>query len=232
MNYSFYNKLEIDVMQINEIQDATELAHKYNLPAIVVHPGLSSNAIIARTRINGKFKIITPIDWPKGDIYGTTKLRGLTIDSLETDGFEFLLTSNKSELETRHECHTLTNFVKNNLTDSNEVRFVLGTSFRSDENIISLCNGILTTRTPAYIRTDINSKLQVNKANAEEHNRQMQMIRNIIKAPIKISGNITNLKTIAECVSASRFGVNLIQARTLIKEFQSNPDFLRDTTQI
>ena len=101
------------------------------MPAIVVHPGLSSDAIIARLRAGGKFKIITPIDWPKGETFGVNKLRGVTRDTLETDGFEFLLTPGKSEIDTRNEAKALTEFTKRNLSDQTEVRFVLGASLRS-----------------------------------------------------------------------------------------------------
>lgn len=228
MNGSVFNRLEIDVMQLNEVAEAVELAYKYKFPAIVVHPGLSSDAIIAKSRAGGKFKIITPIDWPKGETFGVTKMRGLLMDSLETDGFEFLLTPNKSELDTRNEARALTEFVKQHLSDSTEVRFVLGTSFRSEANIDTMCKGLLTVRTPAMIRTDTQLKLQVGKANAEEHNRQITKIRDIIKAPIKICGNITNLKSVMSCTNAARFGVNLLQARTIIKEFHSQPDQLRE----
>ena len=214
-------------MQLNEIQDAVDLAFKYNLPAIVVHPGLSSDAIIAKSRAGGKFKIISPIDWPKGETFGTVKLRGLSIDTLETDGFEFLLTPNKLELETRNEAMALTDFVRRHISPITEVRFVLGTSTRLEENINTMCRGLLTVRTPSMIRTDTQLKLQVSKANTEEHNRQIDNIRNIIKTPIKVSGNITNLKAITS-INADRYGVNLLQAKTIIKEFNSQPSELRE----
>ena len=155
-------------------------------------------------------------------------MRGLTTDSLETDGFEFLLTNNKSELETREEARSLTEFVKKHLSEVAEVRFVLGTSFRTQDAVALMCRGLLTVRTPSFIRTDTQLKLQVGKANQDEHNKQMQLIKEIIKAPIKICGNIANLKAIAVCQPAARFGVNLSQAKTIIKEFQSQPNQLRE----
>jgi hypothetical protein len=228
INGSIFTKLEIDVMQVNEILEAVELAHKYKLPAIVVHPGLSSDAIIARLRAGGKFKIITPIDWPKGEIFGVNKLRGVTMDTLETDGFEFLLTPGKSEIDTRNEAKALTEFTKKNLSDRTEVRFVLGTSMRTQDNIETMCKGLLNVRTPSMIRTDIALKLQVSKANSDEHNKQISMIKESIKAPIKLSGNIISIKSIAASPLASKFAVSLTQAKTIIKEFQSQPDQLRE----
>jgi ribosomal protein S25 len=78
------------------------------------------------------------------------------------------------------------------------------------------------------IRVDIHTKTQVNKANPEEHNRHMTLIRELIKAPLKISGNINNLKAVVSCPSAARYAVNVSQAKTIIKEFKSQPDQLRE----
>lgn len=228
MNGAVINKLEIDVMQINEILEATEIALKYKLPALVVHPGLSSEAIIARDRAGGKFNIITPIDWPKGEIFGMNKMRGLYTDNLEADGFEILLTPDKLELETRNEAKLLTDFIKQRIAEDKEVRFVLGTATRSELNILTMCKGLLTVRTPAYIRTDTNLKTQVNKANTEEHNRLIELVRTVIRVPMKISGNLNNLKAVISVPAAARYGVSVTQAKTIIKEFKSQPDRLNE----
>lgn len=225
---AIFSKLEIDVMQVNEIAEAVEFAYKYRLPAIVVHPNLSTEAIIAKSRAGAKFKIITPIDWPKGDTFSTTKLRGVTLDTLETDGFEILLTPNKNETETRNEAKALTEFVKSHLSDQTEVRFVLGMTNRQDANIESMCRGLLNIRTPSMIRTDIQLKLQMNKANPDEHNKQIDIIKKHIRAPIKISGNIGGIKSISSCPLASRYAVSLTQARSIIKEYNSQPEQLKE----
>lgn len=227
MNNSILTRLEIDVMQINEIQEASELAFKYGLPAIIVHPNLSSDAIIARQRMNGKFKIITPIDWPKGEAFGTTKLRGITIDTFETDGFEFLLTPKKSKGDTCNEAKALTEFIKKRMSELAEIRFVIGTSMRPDENIMTLCEGMIGVPSPNLIRTDILTKTQLNKANADEHNRHITTISSIIRLPIKVSGNINSMKSMAACVGAAKFAVSLVQAKAIIKEYNSQPQQLQ-----
>jgi len=223
MNGSIYGKLEIDVMQVNELHEAVETAYKYSLPALVVHHGLSSEAIIAKNRAGANFKIITPIDWPKGETFGTTKLRGLTTDALEADGFEILLTPSKSINETKNEATAITEFIRRHIGPQVEIRFVIGCQTKSDGEIDSMCQGLVGVRTPALIRTDTQIKVQVSKANVNEHNRHMSSIKSVIKAPIKVSGNINNLKCVTECDSAFRFAVNLIQAKTIIKEFKSQP---------
>lgn len=221
MNGAVYSKLEIDVMQLNEVQDAVHLAIKHKIPSLVVHQSLSGDAIMTRSKMGGKFKIITPVDWPKGEIFGDLKLRGLSFDSIETDGFEILLTAGKSETDTRNEARVLTEFLKGRIGDHVQVRFVLGSSFRSYEQIENICKGLVGTRTPALIRTDIQLKTQINKANPDEHNKLIKMIASHINVPVKLSGNINTLKSITSCLDASKYAVNLLQAKAIIKELQT-----------
>lgn len=223
MNGAIYSKLEIDVMQVNEIQEAVHLAIKHRLPAIVVHQTLSGDAIMARSRAGGKFKIITPVDWPKGEIFGDLKLRGLSFDSIETDGFEILLTAGKSETDTRNEAKVLTEFLKSRIGDHVEVRFVLGTGSRSYDQVESICKSLSGVRTPAAIRTDTQLKAQVTKANPDEHNKYIKMVTSHINAPIKISGNLNSIKALTTCQAASKYAVSLMQAKAIIKELQSLP---------
>lgn len=223
-----FNRLELDVMQANELQESVGLAYKHNFPAIVVHPGLASDALRARGAVRGKFKILTPVDWPKGDNYGTVKFRGLSIDAIEADGFEVMLTGGRSMIETRDEARTITEFIKKQLSDQTEVRFVLGAYMRDEENLAKLCEGLLHVRAPAMIRLDTPLKLQVSKANTEEHNRLISFIRNIIQLPIKVSGNVGGVRAVTGCANAARFAVNLLQARTIIKEFQQQPGGLQE----
>lgn len=223
-----FNRLELDVMQANELKESVELAYKHNFPAIVVHPGLASDAHRARGTVRGRFKIITPVDWPKGDNFGSIKFRGLSMDAIEADGFEIMLTGGKSEGDTRNEAKALTEFIKRQLSDDTEVRFVLGTYMRDEANIINLCRGLLHVRTPTVVRLDTQLKLQVSKANTEEHNRLVTLIQSIVNVPVKVVGNVSGVRSVTGCQNAARYGVNLLQARTIIKEFQQQPGGLKD----
>ena len=223
------NRLEIDVMQANELIEAARLTVKYKLPAMVVHQDLSSEAFIARGQLGGKFKIITPIDWPKGAVFGMAKMRGLSTDALEVEGFEILLTGGKNMIETRNEAKVLTDFIKRHLSEQHEIRFVLGTQIRDEDNIRAMCEAFKDVRTPTYIRNDTQLKLQISKANVDTHNNTMEMIADIIRVPIKISGNVGGFRVLTSCQGASRFGVSLLQAKIIIKEFQQHPsDQLRE----
>lgn len=223
------NRLEIDVMQANELMEAAQLTVKHKLPAMIVHPDLSSEAFIARGQLGGKFKLITPVDWPKGAIFGMNKMRGLSTDALEVEGFEILLTGGMNVTETRNEAKVLSEFIKQHLSEQHEIRFVIGTQIRDEENVKTICEALKGIRTPAYIRNDTQLKLQVSKANSDVHNGTMEMIADIIRVPIKISGNINGFRVLTSCQGASRFGVSLLQAKAIIKEFQQQPsDELRE----
>jgi deoxyribose-phosphate aldolase len=225
---SVLTRLEIDVMVVGELQEAAQLANKYHLPGLVVHPGLAAEGHIARGRNNGKFKIFTPIDLPKGENYGNLKLRGLSTDALEADGFEIILTPNKNLVETRNEAKLIHSFIRNHLGPTVEIRFVLNTLGKEDEQILIQSEALRDLPTPAFIRNDMNVKSQVGKANPEIHNHNIELVHNKIKVPIKIAGNITGLKQIAACRTAKRFGVSLLQAKQIIKEFNNHPQMLKE----
>lgn len=224
---SIFHKLELDVMQTNELADAVNIAIKYKIPAIVVHPLMTSEAIFARGRSGGKFRIYTPVDWPKGDNFGMLKFRGLSYDSLDIDGFEILLTGGKTIVDTRNEIKTITEFVKSQLSETIDVRFVLGSIQRTPENIKEMCEALVGVRAPAMIRNDHHLKLQVGKANTDVHNEFIKTITDIIRLPIKLSGNINTIRSITACDKAKRFAVNVNQARAIIKEVQTQPEQLK-----
>ena len=213
------NKLEIDVLQANELYESSQLTVKYKLPAIIVHQDLSSQAYIVRNQLAGKYKIITPVDWPKGSTFGMAKLRGLPVDTFDNDGFEILLTGGMNLIETRNEAKSFTEFIKSHLSEMHEVRFVLGTFLRDEDNIKRICEALKDVRTPSFVRNDTQLKLQMNRANIESHNSSIEMISAIFRAPMKISGNIT--KQVIESCAAQRFAVNLSQAKAIIKEFNN-----------
>jgi deoxyribose-phosphate aldolase len=222
-----FTKLELDVMQTNELEEAAHLAVKYKFPAMVVHPFIATEAIFMRGKAQGRYKIYTPVDWPKGDNFGMLKMRGLSSDALDADGFEILLTGGKTLIDTRNEAKTLTAFIKTQISEMTEVRFVLGTIQRPIENILEICEALKDVRMPAMIRNDHHLRLQVGKANPDTHNTLIQSILNIVRVPIKLSGNINTVRSITVCDKAQRFAVNVAQARAIIKEVHQQPEQLK-----
>lgn len=221
MNGAIYSKLEIDIMQSTELLEASQLAHKYKLPALVVHQGLATDALIIKGKLRGQYKLITPVDWPKGETYGTTKFRGLTTDALEADGFEFMISVSRTEADIAKEIKTLTDFVRNHLSKTAEIRFVVAGA-KSEEDLTKLGNAILQNPMPAMMRNDISLKAQVSKANPESHEKFVTSLKSAVSVPVKISGNINTIRSTMG-INAARFAVNLAQAKAIIKEFNTQP---------
>lgn len=219
-------KLELDVMQASELDQAFMAASQHTLPAIVVHPQLMAQAIVFRAKRRGRFKLIAPIDWPKGELFGMTKLRGITTEMLQADGFEIMLTGNKNEAEIRNEARIISAFLRNYVSKLAEIRFVLGCFTRSQDEIIRMCSVMKDIPAPALIRTDHHTKAQATKANAKAYIALLSAIRGVSAHPIKLSGNIDSVKIINSClqpegiVGAAKFAVTLQQLQAIIKELQ------------
>jgi hypothetical protein len=226
-----FNKLEIDVMQVGELEEASRLAYKYSLPSVVIHSGLIAEGYSARSRVKGRYKILIPVGWNKNSAFGIQKLYGLDIDSLEADGFEILLTPNKSTSETKKEVSEIVNFLRMKVSKTAEIRFVLGSNVgEPDPSIdINLLDGIVGVPSPNYIRNDYKNKLQIGKANSDIHNEFISNVRQKTSLPIKISGNINDIKSVVACKGASRFAVSLLQMKAIVKEFNNQrPEILED----
>lgn len=223
------SRLEIDVMQVNELAEASEISVKYGIPAIVVHPNLVGDAIFNRLRAKGQYKIIVPIDWPKGELKGQAKFRGINKQALEADGFEIMLAENQKSYQIKEEAKYVTEFITTYLSDFAEIRFVFGNTARTDEQIVEICNGLNGFKTPTLLRNETQLKTQQSKANTDTHLNFINTLRqNGVGAPIKISGNINNLKSTAGLATAHRFAVSVAQGKAIIKEYYAQPSGLKE----
>lgn len=223
-------KIEIDAMQPADIDPAMQLAIAHAMPAIVVHPQLVNQAIAIRIRRRGQFKIIVPVDFPKGEVYGVLKVRGMTPEQMAVDGYEFILTGDRTESETRNEAKALTEFVRTHISPISEIRFVLGTLMHTPSNIEKMAKGMKDVPTPVLLRTDHHLKTQVTKANVEAHSTSIKLIQKHTSIPLKVSGNIDSVRTLAGCMEAgaSRFAVSLQQAQTIDQELRQQPAGLKE----
>lgn len=221
MLYYISQKLELDIMQASELNEAMELAHVYRMNAVVVHPDLVADASMQRVRRQAKYKILTTVDWPKGDKAGVSKFHSMSINALSCDGFEIALGTLPQGMA-KAESLAITNFIRTNLPQATEVRYVLGCLSREQTDIDNLCMGIKETPAPNLLRTDINLRCAQAKANISAHNASLAAILACINRPIKLCGNINSAKIIASC-KAARYGVSLKQAQTIIKELKENP---------
>lgn len=229
MLHAMTTKLELDVMQANELDQAVTLASQHKLPALVVHPQLATQAIVLRGKRGAKFKIITTIDWPKGEIFGMTKMRGVTSDMLNADGFEIMLTSGKNEAEIRNEAKMLSAFLRDHVSKFVEVRFVLGSLMRPQDEVIKMCSIMKEIPAPALIRTDHHTKAQATKASVKTHLALLAAIRAVSAHPIKLSGNIDSADIVTAClepesfVGAAKLAVSLTQLQNIIRDLHKQP---------
>jgi len=223
---SITNKLEIDIMQGTELQEAIELAVTSHIPAIVVHPELAREANVYRGIRQGHFRILTAVDWPKGDRYAMDKLRDMPIDALSRDGFEILISDRKNPSEIKGELLTCFEFIRSHLPEVTEIRIVLGAFMRDNDFVARACDELKNVPAPDMIRTDHHLRVQQSVANAQAHNDLISLINKYTHRPIKISGNINSAKVVALC-NADRFAVSLKQAKSIIKEVKENPDKIR-----
>ena len=229
MSGSVSTKLEIDVMQVNELLEASELMSQHTLPAMVIHPGLAPDAYAARMRVRGRYKVIIPIDWPKGENFSNLKFRGLSKQALEADGFEIMVTPGKTLLDTKNEINVLTEFIRNFLGEYVEVRFVIGNTIKTDEEIDVICNALLGMRNPTLLRSDTILKVQQNVISSESHHAFVTKLRGFgLPTPIKISGNMNNLKSVAPAPAVFRYAVNVTQAKNIIREISQQPSELKE----
>lgn len=221
-------KLELDVMMASEILPAFELAVRHCLPAVVVHPQLVAQASLARLSKRGRFKIITTVDWPKGELYGIDKFRNINTGALDADGFEIFLTGGRTKNEMKNEIRDLTTFIRQRLSQTVEVRFVLGALEREVEECLDMCRGLDGSPIPSFIRTDLHTKGQISKFSPKAHNDLIERMQEITATPIKISGNIDNVKFITQS-KAQRYAVSVTQLEKVIKELTSKPEPITPT---
>lgn len=206
--------VEIDVYKESQVNDAINFAHKYKCPAIIISPELCAAASITRGLKNGKFKIITQIDWDRGDQYHHHKFRGLPTNSLDTDGYEVLLTATKNIKDIPKEISYIHQILRS-ISPMTEIRFVLGHHLqnRNQEHFDAMCEACLKIPLPHLIRTTTLNKLPSASNSVDAYNTYIKSIRDKIGCKIKISGSI-NTKVYTTCKS-DFFACTLDQAISL-----------------
>lgn len=176
------------------------------------------------------FKIITTVDWPKGESNGRAKFGGLIAEAFQADGFEIYATATDS-VKWQAEATQISEFIHGTLAPSVEIRYVLGVQARDSDQILKILRGCQKIPTPAYVRTDHNLKCQITRANPDVHNAHVDLITQHCPMPVKISGNVNSAKAVTSCYNASRFAVSLAQATIIVKELEKQPDQLRSILQ-
>jgi len=210
-------KIELDINKPQIVRPASEFAVKNRCPAVVTIPELISHAAISRGVLNGNYKILSTVDWPKGNRSLFDKFRGMPSEALAADGFEILL-SQLPRNDAIKEVRFLSQFLKDNFPPTIEIRFVYGFGMpdRKIELFKDYCEALKFIPTPTLVRTTPLTKVPASSGSIEAHQNNIDLIRSLRDVPVKISGNI-NLKILSGC-KAARYGCSFEQARLLFNE--------------
>ncbi len=211
-------KLEIDVTRIEQLADAADIAKRHSCAALIVAADLVTTASMTRSAKQAKFKIITTVDLPRGELYGKEKFRGLPAEAMGVEGFEILLTARQNAHEVLQEVKYLSEFCRNYFGMIPEIRFVLdinqvGRNPIFVQNVLAACK---TIPMPAVVRTTHLTKITPTQSSIENSTKIIAEMKSICNVPVKISGNVDF--TIYERVPADRFGVSVAQAQAISKE--------------
>lgn len=219
MLHGLTTKLELDVMIATELRESVELAFEHKMPAMVVHPDLVQDAVMFRGLRQGRFKIIVPVDWTKGDRRGLQKFQGMSVESLSQDGFEILLTPTSSVNEAKTEMSNISKFLRDFYPSTIECRYVLDASSLEPNIWQAMCDGMQGTPAPQLVRTDRNLRLQQSKTSVQAHTSLIESITARTGAKIKLCGNISTVRIVTSC-KAERFGVNRKQLDNIITDIK------------
>ena len=211
-------KLELNVFNTKSL--AMDMPHigsfaiKNRIPCIVTEPQLIDIILMERSKFSPAFKVICAIDFFNKN-YALQKMRGLSNGVFMADGFEFRVSPGHNDKESLNELRALTEFVKTGIGPSKEIRWALCLRTITYDNYMHLLDHM--RKWPAsFIRTDIN--LECPSANFDAHMDDINFIRGKIATPIKVSGNINHSLMLTLGSKASRFDVNLTQARRILKD--------------
>ena len=214
-------KIDLDVAKNDRLDEAADLAKKYFCKAIVVPPELVAQSLIMRGIKQAKFKIISQIDWLKGDQYGREKFRGITTEALSADGFEVMLTARDNYGDVFNELKYLAQFFGEYFAQLVEFRIVLGTDMpgRNKQVIEHMLNGCKHIPLPTYIRTTPGTRLNHTNSDLESLNKTVDNIKKIVNAPIKVSGAMS--PDIYDHCKADQYGISIQQLKELVIEFDA-----------
>jgi len=142
------------------------------------------------------------------------KFRVVDGDFSACDGVDILLSTGRTQVETRNEIKSLYEFLRN--MNMLEIRYTLGAYTRPREELINMLKG-MKDFPPRWIRLD--QHLQKPNITVGHHKGMAEMIKEYMPTPLKISGNV-DLETVKEFRSTkARFDVSMAQAISIVKEF-------------
>lgn len=213
--YEIASKVELNVFDAKVAPTRVgEFVVKNMAPAIVVPPELVAPFVVDRANKRGFYKIIAAIDFPDGNNFAMQKVRDMGRDALAADGFDILLSLNRTTGETFNEVKSVTEFLKS-LNQVAEIRWTLP-HYTPVAKISDFLNAV--KRCPQVTWVRLGHTLGDTTVTLGNYNGLIQMIRQALPLPIKIGGNV--IPETFEALSKDkglRFDVSLDQVNALIR---------------
>lgn len=208
--------LEINLFGNNvNISSGLNYAHKNNCQAIVIPPEFINAALVERSKFNSRYKIIVAIDFEyMGKNYGMDKIKSINNQNIFlADGFDILLTPNKTMIETSKEVKSINEYFKS-INQLFEIRWTIASQIWKYDNIKTIIK-VLEKNPCNFIRTspDVNSVSDI-----KNQTKIINFIKKNCSSPIKLSGNV-NLELWEKIHNKiARLDVSVTQAQSLFHE--------------
>jgi len=214
--YHVTTRLEVNVFSrsIGDIDGLTSFVVKHRIPTIVVDPALLEVLIIERSQFNYAHKVICVIDFENKN-YSFNKMKDLGKGIWAADGYEILVSPNRTDIETMNEMKSLREFIIR-YEPTKEVRWAL--NLRNKRLDFSHALKHAKSIPGSFIRTDIN--LVSPAAILDAHREDVDFIKKVVATPIKVSGSVNYDLIMALGQSVARFDVTLSQARDVVAGVQ------------
>jgi hypothetical protein len=216
MSSQITTKLEINLLDAKTTpQIVSEFAIKYKAQAIVAAPEYIAPLVAHRAIMGGNYRLICALDFPKGANYAMDKLFRSNPDFIGADGFEILLSTGRTEIESKNEMKAIYSFLKANRPLA-DIRWCL----RMHTADAAEVEGILKNMAkfpPSYVRVDPHRETPA--ATVEKLKQHVKTVGKHVPYPIKLSGNIT-LEALQELQGergVKRFDVSMKQAEAIVR---------------
>ncbi len=209
------NSLELNVLDARTNPEyVSDFVFKNKIPVIVASPDYIAQLSAQRGVRRGKYRIICALDFPRGESFSMDKVWRANPDLVEADGFDVLVSTNRTEVEIGNEMKAIYGFLKMNKPTA-EVRWCLRMHSAPDESLKAI--GYIKNYSPTFVRID--PRLEFQNITEEDYKKRIKIISDLTPFSIKVSGNV-NLKLIEELSKergVKRFDVSLEQAEAIVK---------------
>lgn len=219
MKFQTTSKLELNIIKSATHPNAiSDFAVRNRIPVIVSSPEFIGTLVQLRAIKNGQYRIVCAIDFPTGKSFAMDKLKNLSEDFYLADGYEILISPERTEVESRNEMRALHGFLKQ-INPLIEIRWCLGAHTRPEKASLGALKG-MSQYAPSYLRVEPHVRLP--NVGIDEHKAFVEKAKELIPFPIKLSGNVDLdlIRAFEGDRQVKHFDVDIDQAVALVKALE------------